>query len=189
MAVALERPAPIDSHRLDEFAAAFEEYHWSPEQGTYVDFDLVAGRRTDVATPAGLAGLRPGLSTAEVGRRSLQRYLASGEGLIPLWTAPPAQDGFNPLRYWRGPVWANINWLSAQSFEALGLREESARLAEVTFRLVANGDFAEHYSPLDGTPAGADSFSWTAAITLELLAGPIPDGPLADNTRQNGLNG
>jgi hypothetical protein len=174
MAAALERPAPIHSSQLEEFAAAFEEYHWSPELGTYVDFDVVAGRRTEVATPAGLAGLRPGLSTAEVGRRSLQRYLGSGQGLIPLWTAPPAQDGFNPHRYWRGPVWANINWLSARSFEALGLHEESARLAEATFRLVANGDFAEHYSPIDGAPAGAGSFSWTAAVTLELLAALQP---------------
>jgi glycogen debranching enzyme len=99
-----------------------------------------------------------------------ERYLASGPGLIPLWSAPPSQPGFDPHRYWRGPVWAPVNWLAARNLAALGLRAESERLAEVTLRLIAGGGFAEHYSPVDGTPAGAPSFSWTAAITLDLLA-------------------
>lgn len=170
MAAALGRPAPFERSQLDEFAAAFDEYHWSPELGAYVDFDVAAGRRIEVATPAGLVGLSPGLSTPARVRASLDRYLASGEGLIPLWTAAPSQKGFDPVRYWRGPVWANINWLAARNLAALGLRDESIRLAGATLGLVAGGVFAEHYSPLDGAPAGAGSFSWTAAVTLELLA-------------------
>jgi glucosylglycerate hydrolase len=171
MAAVLGRPAPFDASQLREFAAAFEERHWSPELGAYVDYDLVTGRRrTDVVTPAGLAGLRPGLCSPERARSALERFLASGPGLIPLWSAPPSQPGFDAHRYWRGPVWAPVNWLAARNLGALGLRAESDQLVEVTLRLIAGGGFAEHYSPVDGTPAGAPSFSWSAAVTLDLLA-------------------
>jgi len=36
--------------------------------------------------------------------------------------------------------------------------------------IVSSGEMFEYYSPLDGSGAGSNSFSWTAALLLDLLA-------------------
>ena len=40
---------------------------------------------------------------------------------------PPAPE-FEPRRYWRGPVWANLNWLLARGLRRHGLAEPARRL-------------------------------------------------------------
>ena len=39
-----------------------------------------------------------------------------------------------------------------------------------TLELVDRSGFAEYFSPLTGTGYGAPDFSWTAALTIDLLA-------------------
>jgi hypothetical protein len=34
---------------------------------------------------------------------------------------------------------------------------------------VSDSGFYEHYSPVDGAGGGAPSFSWSAALTLDML--------------------
>jgi hypothetical protein len=173
MAKALGRPSLISRSELSEFAAAFQERHWSESLGLYVDYDIVSARRIEVPTPAGLAAAASGLIAATQARESLYRYLNTGPGLVPLWTTPPAVSGFDPVRYWRGPVWAPVNWLVWWGLRELGLRKEADALAATTLRLVERSGFAEHFNPVDSSPGGSGSFSWTAAVTLELLVDSV----------------
>jgi hypothetical protein len=57
---------------------------------------------------------------------------------------------------------------------AVGLRNYGyAHFAEElrrrTLALVDNGGFSEYFSPLTGDGYGADDFSWTAALVLDLV--------------------
>ena len=45
------------------------------------------------------------------------------------------------------------------------------RLANVTIELVRRSGFREYFDPLTGEGAGVDRFSWSAALTLDLLLG------------------
>ena len=76
---------------------------------------------------------------------------------------------FDPRRYWRGPVWVNVNWFLVRGLERSGLVAEADVLRRMTLELVERSGFAEYYDPRTGEPLGSRSFSWSAALTLDLL--------------------
>jgi len=67
-------------------------------------------------------------------------------------------------------VWAPVNWLVADGLEREGLAEEARALRAGTVELVRGAGFAECFDPLTGAACGAGDFSWTAAVTLDLLS-------------------
>lgn len=86
----------------------------------------------------------------------------------------PADDpAFLPRCYWQGPVWVNVNWLLADGLERYGRHDAALALrASVVGLVMGSGAMFEYYSPLDGTGAGSNRFSWTAALLVDLLARP-----------------
>jgi Trehalase len=183
MAGELGVPAPVPRGRLEEFAAAFEERHWDPALGLYVDWDCVARRRIVRATAAGVAALAGGVIGPERARATWERYRDLTEILRPVATLPPADPAFAGRRYWRGPVWAPVNWLVADGLAAAGMAGEAARVGAATLDLVRGAGFAEYFDPRSGDACGAGDFSWTAAVTLDLLdresEGPAARPPAA----------
>jgi hypothetical protein len=63
--------------------------------------------------------------------------------------------------YWRGPSWININWLFRG---VLG-----TDFARQTLQLVRKTGYWEYFHPHTGKGLGADRFTWTAALVLDLL--------------------
>ena len=47
--------------------------------------------------------------------------------------------------------------------------ELANKIYQNSLELIREKGFAEYYSPLDGNPCGGKSFSWTAAMCLELI--------------------
>ena len=79
----------------------------------------------------------------------------------------PNHKSFEEKRYWRGPVWINCNWFI---HKGLMNKDEkySNKIKERTIRLVEKKGFHEYYSCKNGKPMGANNFSWSAALYLDL---------------------
>jgi glycogen debranching enzyme len=88
----------------------------------------------------------------------------------PVPSVPIDDVEFQSTRYWKGPTWVNINWIVVECLRAYGAAELARELVQQTIALVEGGGFAEYFSPLTGEGYGADDFSWTAALTIDLLA-------------------
>jgi hypothetical protein len=76
---------------------------------------------------------------------------------------------FDRRRYWRGPIWANLNWLLARGLRQHGRIAEAEEIERTTLGLVADAGMREYFDPLTGEGLGAGDFSWTAAAVIDIL--------------------
>lgn len=87
----------------------------------------------------------------------------------PIPSAPLNSIWFDQLRYWQGPMWFNTNWLIIDGLRRYGYKEHAAVLAESMIELTERHGFYEYFNPVTGDPLGAPQFSWTAALTIDLI--------------------
>jgi glycogen debranching enzyme len=149
---------------------------WDDERAIYVedDRDETAGETID-----GLFPLYAEAPTAVQARRLFDealwapdRFGPSPEAPWPVTSVSKASPAFDPRRYWRGPVWVNVNWFFVRGLEHAGLGAEARQLAALTVDLVRRSGFVEYYEPTTGAALGARDFSWSAALTIDLLMRP-----------------
>ncbi len=89
--------------------------------------------------------------------------------------AVPSYDrygyGFSRDRYWRGPVWINVDWLLMRGLERYGFDEQASYLRQTIIGLIENEGFHEYFDPISGKGHGSGFFSWTAALFLDVSLG------------------
>jgi glycogen debranching enzyme len=88
------------------------------------------------------------------------------------WTVPSYDKeapGYSPNRYWRGPIWININWLLFHGLRRYGYHDYAHRIRRSIIELPKTYGFYEYFDPEAGRGHGSDHFSWTAALVLDVL--------------------
>jgi hypothetical protein len=89
---------------------------------------------------------------------------------VPLPSYDLTGPAFDATRYWRGPAWVNTSWLVLRGLERHGRHTEAATLREAILSAVRAEGFREYFDPHTGAGRGVGDFSWSAALTLDLLA-------------------
>ncbi len=87
----------------------------------------------------------------------------------PIPSVPISSDWYKELGYWQGPTWINTNWLIADGLQRYGYHAEAEKIMNQSIGLVGKHGPYEYFSAKNGTPAGAQNFSWTAALTIEMI--------------------
>ena len=93
------------------------------------------------------------------------RIASQVEYMIPSFD--PNSEGFDPQRYWRGPVWHVINNRIGLGLQEIGELDRSERVRRDTARLTEKSGFSEYFDPLTGEGLGGKSFTWTASVYLD----------------------
>ncbi|HTE58005.1 MAG TPA: trehalase family glycosidase [Verrucomicrobiae bacterium] len=144
---------------------------WDPYSLQYYSREFVSHRLLKVPSIGTLMPLYAGTVTKERAKQLVK--MIENEHLFgahyPIPTAPLNSEWFNPHRYWQGPTWVNTNWLIIDGLKRYGYNDHAEALKEATLEMVHNAGFWEYFSPVDGSPAGAENFGWTAALTIDLL--------------------
>lgn len=147
------------------------EQLWDPYSGQYYSRNFVTHNLLKEPSIATLMPLYAGTISkdrADQLVRMIENQHVFGTH-YPVPSVPVNSPMFQPHAYWQGPSWVNTNWLIIDGLKRLGYNDHAAALRESTIAMVTQAGCYEYFSPNDGSPAGAANFSWTAALTIDLL--------------------
>lgn len=156
--------------RMVKTEKTFEEL-WDPYSSQYYSRDFITHRLLKVPSIATLLPLYAGTIDKERAKQLL-RQLENEQAFGPAWPVPSVPVNsfwFHPKGYWQGPTWINTNWLIIKGLEQYGFKEHADALRESTIEMVKKSGMSEYFDPLTGEGVGAANFSWTAALTIDLL--------------------
>ena len=161
--------------------SSFNEKLYNEELGTYVYYDLRNERHLNYVSSSSFTPLFAGIPTPRMAKKMTGWYFEKGtfsgkkKELRLCASFDPTSSHFDPKRYWRGPVWINLNWIIYKGL----LRYEMTELAETvkadTLYLLDQFGFYEYFDPrkkvletLD-KGYGGNNFSWSAALYIDIL--------------------
>lgn len=94
------------------------------------------------------------------------------------WTEFPVPSvsihdaSYQSQRYWQGASWLNTNWLIIEGLRQYKQEKIAKQLRKQTLEMVDIEGFHEYFDSQTGKPLGAEKFSWTAALAIDLLSNP-----------------
>jgi hypothetical protein len=165
---ALAEAIDADSPELVGWARASRDglqQLWDKKGRQFLSLDLRTGEALTPATSASLLPCWAGMSTAEQQTAladSFDQWRTTAGAAVP--SCEPASPAYDPNRYWRGPVWVNINWMIADGLGRHGDAARAAAIAGDTRRLIEQSGMREYFNPATGEGLGAADFGWTAAL-------------------------
>jgi glycogen debranching enzyme len=143
---------------------------WDGER--FLPRDLRTDRLIESRTILSLAPLLDPDLAADVARAVAAELSSAhfrGPGGLGVASFDMLAPEFERRRYWRGPIWANLNWLLGRGLRQQGLVQQAEALERTTFDLVARSGMCEYFDPVTGDGLGADDFSWTAAAVIDIV--------------------
>ncbi|MFJ4468074.1 MGH1-like glycoside hydrolase domain-containing protein [Streptomyces sp. NPDC089424] len=145
---------------------------WDAEAGLFRVRDLGSDTLIDERSVSGLVPLVvPHLPPGVVA--GLRETLGGPHFTAPATSLVPSYDltghAFARTRYWRGPAWFNTAWLIERGLRVHGHHADAERLRQGFLAEAGKSEFAEYVDPTTGAARGTRHFSWTAALTLDLL--------------------
>ena len=150
---------------------------WDEKTGFYYSYDLVSQELIPVKTSSGFMPLFAGICNAGQAER-LGSHLTATFIEKDNWFLCPStaadEPSFDPLKYWRGPIWLNVNWMLYHGMLKYGQTALAERIMQDSISLVERDGFYEYFNPMpinadEHGGLGADAFSWTASVCLDWI--------------------
>ncbi|MEM7187638.1 MAG: trehalase family glycosidase [Bacteroidota bacterium] len=146
----------------------------------YVYFDLRNEKKYAHASSSSFAPLFAGIPSQEVANRLVAhldagRFSGADRSNFLCASFDPSSPMFNSEKYWRGPIWINLNWIIYRGLLKYGYTEVAHRIKEDSLFLVRKYGFYEYFEPSKALNKrldkgyGGNNFSWSAALTIDLL--------------------
>ncbi|UZO79583.1 alpha,alpha-trehalase [Aquimarina sp. ERC-38] len=147
------------------------------ELGAYIHYDLRNKRPIRHITSSSFSPLFAGIPDVEKAKILTTTMLEKfgGEDKYLCASFDPTNDKFNPKKYWRGPVWINMNWMLYYGLKRYDYKELADRIKKDSIELIDRDGFFEYFDcrKENGEPNrtgyGGGNFSWSAALIIDLL--------------------
>jgi hypothetical protein len=149
---------------------------WNEKDGIFENLDLVTGKPVDRLTPMNFFALYAETVTETQKRRMMEEHLLNPEEFWGEYVLPSVSRkdyAFSEQHYWRGRIWAPLNYLVYEALKDAGLYEQADMLAEKSEQLflrewTQHRHVHENYGATDGmgcTARQSDAFyHWGALL-------------------------
>lgn len=155
---------------------AFNEKLWNEDLKCYAPFDLRAGILMKHNEIGGISSLYAEIPSDDRAMH-INNYLLSLHERD--YFICPSFDVDSPLfdskRYWRGPIWPQMNWMIYHGLQHYGFEKTADIVKNDLIELVSRHGFFEYFESQKEVAKtitkgyGGDNFSWTAACALDLF--------------------
>ncbi|WP_255399564.1 MGH1-like glycoside hydrolase domain-containing protein [Roseivirga sp. 4D4] len=158
---------------------SFEDKLWVEALGTYAPYDLQNEKHIALREIGAYTALYAGVPSnerAEVLKEYIETLADRPEGFRVMPSFDPDHWIFNPRKYWKGPIWPQMNWLVYQGLDRYGFKGTANHVKSDFLDLVDKLGFHEYFDPRKSVADqlehgyGGDHFSWTAAVVLDFIA-------------------
>ncbi|MCA1553267.1 MAG: glycogen debranching protein, partial [Chloroflexi bacterium] len=162
--------------RAEELTQRMIAHMWDEEAGFF--WALKDERPLHIETLFNVYPLLTGRLPAHIAARLVEHLRNPDEFWteFPLPTVSQRDPRFDPNQMWRGPTWANVNYLFVEGLAKCGYPDLARELRERTLAMVMrHADIYEYYNPLTGErpPKAAGMFGWTSAVCVDLLQSDV----------------
>lgn len=155
----------------------FNSKLFDKELGAYVHYDLRNEKPIRLISSSSFSPLFANIPSVERAETLLSTMLDKfgGEDKYLCASFDPTSERFNPKKYWRGPVWINLNWMLYYGLKNYGFTKEAERVKNDSVALIERDGFYEYFDcrkdngETDRKGYGGNNFSWTAALIIDLL--------------------
>jgi glycogen debranching enzyme len=157
--------------RAEELSQHLLDLRWDESAGLFWATHL--GQRVNAITPMNLLPMITGRMPEAVTKRLVSHLTDTGEfwSKYPVPSVAMNDPKFNPFQMWRGPTWANINYLLIEGLFRCGYTDLAQELRRRTLQMLAGlDDIYEYYHPMTGEnpPRAAPIYGWSAALFIDL---------------------
>lgn len=149
---------------------------YNEELGAYLHFDLRNNKQIPHVSSSSFAPLYAGAPKKEMAQKLVYTLTQKfgGEDQFLCASFDPTNKLFNPKKYWRGPVWINMNWMLYQGLKRYGLTDMAKRVRNDSIELIQEYGFFEYFDcrknqAKEQNGYGGNHFSWSAALLIDLL--------------------
>ena len=169
----------FDIGELDEWqvqsTSAFGKL-WSPDLQSFAPFDLIDKKHIAHKEIGGFVSLLAGLASddqAQVMNQYLLDLHHRDFYLCPSFDVD--SELFDSKRYWRGPIWPQMNWLIYQGLKEYGFESTADIVKSDILELAGKLGLYEYFESQKGLVSaltegyGGNHFSWTASCVIDLI--------------------
>jgi len=159
-----------------QLAAKINDVCWDEQDGFYYDRNERTGERIRVKSIAGFMPLWSGIAPQDRARRLIKEHLVNPAEFwlpYPVATWAKTEPGYYQERVqieanWRGPCWANTNYLVMHGLMRYGYRDAARELAFMGLHMALNEtDTREFYNSENGIGMGLNPFyGWSTLLYL-----------------------
>ncbi|MBT8233209.1 MAG: glycoside hydrolase [Bacteroidia bacterium] len=169
----------LDSNEVKEWQqlsmSNYDRKFWNEDLETYVGFDLRHNKQLLHREIGGLIPLFadiPDQAKAEKMNNYLQNLSDRGYYLCPSFDVDSPK--FDSKRYWRGPIWPQMNWMVHKGLRQYGFNDTADKVKSDLNELIHKLGFFEYFEAQKiivekmHRGYGGDNFSWTASSYIHL---------------------
>ncbi|MCF6181361.1 trehalase family glycosidase [Lutibacter sp.] len=156
---------------------SFNNKLFNKELGAYIYYDLRNDKPINVISSSSFAPLYAGIPAKKQAAQLVNTLTTKfgGEDLYLCASFDPTSEKFDPKKYWRGPVWINLNWLLYYGLQDYGYHDLAQKIKSDTIEILEKVGFYEYFDPRKSEynknikGYGGSDFSWSASLFLDLI--------------------